>query len=404
MTSSCLFLDGDGESCLLCLCACSAPANTYHQRIHWISRNEYHLRKGWRHSDIVRQRPSMKPTELSKVVRHATGCRLRWPTAAGLWAKRIYPIRKDGNLLLCSSESLNLPVNKGTSKEGSTHPAIITNACIVSSHRCYFLQLFFQTPRHAKLPVNILNSMGIDENTPVYASCILPEAGTLVLAVSCDISRAPACAVWDRPLLQNHPHSIPVSFYKVQCCWATWWWTPILLSSWLNFGVERLKLSKETDCSGSSGPSLRDFGVCDVESWEDWTGPVFPGMEFKLFGIVTCLHWTTLADHQVVAWLPFCALDVYCQYPHHCDLRRDSATVNLLPAWPKDRICTGSFCAAAFLFRWGWKAELMGFTTVTILWELLWVLHRRWCAVGKWLWATPCARDSENQYHGAWFN
>jgi len=29
---------------------------------------------------------------------------------------------------------------------------------------------------------------------------------------------------------------------------------------------------------------------CDVESWGGWTGPVCPGMEFKLFGIVTCLH------------------------------------------------------------------------------------------------------------------
>ena len=34
---------------------------------------------------------------------------------------------------------------------------------------------------------------------------------------------------------------------------------------------------------------------------------------------------------------------VYSQYPHHCHLRRDLATVNLLPARPEDRIRVGSF-------------------------------------------------------------
>ena len=74
--------------------------------------------------------------EASLTVKKSFGLQLA--AAAGLWAKRIYPIRKDGNLLLCSSDIIEpvspcpwrRPVQQGHLKRRK-HTSSNDHQCIV---------------------------------------------------------------------------------------------------------------------------------------------------------------------------------------------------------------------------------------------------------------------------------
>ena len=125
-----------------------------------------------------------------------------WP---GLWAKRIYPIRKDGNLLLCSSVVL-----------GSCGPAIQEFA--TESWDIYIYNYLY-----------LYNKKKSQTNYNKWQMNYHRKTNKDIIAW-CSRSYIIRDDPWVFKTYRGcYKHTI-MWCLKVQCCWATWWWTPILPS------------------------------------------------------------------------------------------------------------------------------------------------------------------------------